>query len=106
MNDIMFHAVNSKWYEEQLHIDINVNSLAQTVASIVYNAFSVCRKSVQNTSGTRAVKNLTIYEVEVGAHTGRRGVLLAETSITFAVVDQLPAFNKLALRNSFKANHV
>jgi len=65
MNDIMFHAMNSKWYEEQLHIDINVDCVTETLASIVYNAFSVCRKSVQNTSGTRAVRNLTVYKVEV-----------------------------------------
>lgn len=42
----------------------------------------------------------------VGARMGRRGILLAEMSTTFAVVDQLPAFNKLALRDPFKANHV
>ena len=87
------------WYRCSLHS----GNWCEIVASIVCNAFSAYRKSVQNTSGTRMVRNLAVWgRSRIGVRMGRRVI---EMGITF-VVDQLPVFNKLALHNPFKVNRV
>jgi len=78
------------WYRCSLHS----GNWCETMASIVCNAFSAYRKSVQNTSGTRMVRNLAVWGgSSIDARMGRRVI---ESGYYIRNVDQLPAFNKLA----------
>jgi len=78
------------WYRCSLHS----GNWCETMASIVCNAFSAYRKSVQNTSGTRMMRNLAVWGgSRIDARMGRRVI---ESGYYIRNVDQLPVFNKLA----------
>lgn len=66
----------------------------------------LCGKSARNINSTSTLGNLTRCKVKIDIRMARQGVLFAEARTTFAIVDQLPAFNNRVSHSPFKANHV
>lgn len=106
MNVIMFRTTNSRQCEEQLRI-MDIARVAETDGNrdlyCVQYVFRMPKKYAEHK--WHAVGLLAVHGDGSRCACGR-GVLLAEMSTTFYVVDQLPTSNKLALRDPFKANHV